>query len=76
MDIIGRWIEERCKLNAESWTDRTQLYNDYEPWSKQEAGFAKSRVTFYRELADRGFQQSKSNGVRGFQGLIVKAMPM
>ena len=76
MDIIGRWIEERCKLSAESWTNRTQLYNDYEPWSKQEAGFAKSRVTFYRELADRGFQQSKSNGVRGFQGLFVTTMPM
>jgi putative DNA primase/helicase len=72
MDLIGQWIEKACERGADKKETTTNLYRDYEAWSKREVGFAISSIAFGRELSGRGFENKKVSGQRGFHGLGLK----
>jgi putative DNA primase/helicase len=74
MDIIGRWIEERCALDPEAEERSMDLYQDYSGWAAVEVGFPLSAIAFGRNLADRGFETVKVLGSRGFRGLKLRGM--
>jgi putative DNA primase/helicase len=70
MDIVGRWIEERCHKDPTAEAKISELHNDYEEWAKEEVGFALSAIAFGRELSGReGLVRKKVEGVRGLCGL-------
>jgi putative DNA primase/helicase len=69
MDIVGRWIEERCATDKGSKVENSKLYADYEGWAQNEIGFAMSAIAFGREMSDRGFKRVKVDGSRGVRGL-------
>ena len=70
MDIIGRWIDERC-VKGPFEAKTADLYTDYEDWTRKEIGFSMSRIAFGRELVDRGFESKKVGGQRGVRGLKI-----
>jgi P4 family phage/plasmid primase-like protien len=72
MDLIGLWIEERCKENPASEMTTAELYQDYDNWAENEVGFKVSVIAFGRELASRpGLTAKKVGGHRGIAGLEV-----
>jgi putative DNA primase/helicase len=76
MDIIGRWIEERCDKVPNAEHTIADLYHDYERWADNEIGFAMSTITFGRDLARReGLERKKVNRVRGIRGLKLLPRP-
>jgi putative DNA primase/helicase len=69
MDIVGLWLEDHCERDPGAVEKSAVLYFDYEKWSKEQVGFAKSAISFGRELVDRGFERTKLKGDRAFRGL-------
>jgi putative DNA primase/helicase len=74
MDLVGQWIEERCRHDAAAFTPKGAAYNDYVAWTRTEQYPTLGSRKFGEELDSRGFARQKSNGVRGYKGLQVKTM--
>jgi putative DNA primase/helicase len=53
MDIIGQWIAARLTTDPESTIKRTELFRDYEVWSKTNVGWHLTSIAFGREFASR-----------------------
>jgi len=75
MDLVGRWLEERCDQNPQGKETSAALYGDYELWAKAEIGFTMTPIAFGRELGDRGFEKITVNRARGFGGLKLRPLP-
>jgi putative DNA primase/helicase len=68
MDIIGRWLDERCVLDLNARVKSTALYADFKEWGKLEMGWEMSATVFGRNLGRR-FKRAKVDRERGFSGL-------
>jgi hypothetical protein len=44
MDLVGRWIDERCIRDVSSSVTTKRLYVDYSEWARREVGFAVSAI--------------------------------
>jgi putative DNA primase/helicase len=74
MDIVGKWIDEKC-VKGPNFEEKTAvLYDNYEQWTKQEIGFSMTRIAFGRELVDRGFESKIVSRQRGVRGLKIGPM--
>jgi putative DNA primase/helicase len=71
MDLIGRWIDERCTRDFFSAVETLTLYDSYKRWAEDNVGFTISVIAFGRDLSDRGFERVLVNRNRGFKGLKV-----
>jgi putative DNA primase/helicase len=74
MDLVGRWLEERCDQDPQGKETSAALYGDYELWAKAEIGFTMTPIAFGRELGDRGFEKITVNRARGFGGLKLRPL--
>jgi putative DNA primase/helicase len=72
MDLVGRWIDERCELDGNAEAITRELYLDYSYWAEDEIGFKLRAIAFGRNLADRGFEPAKVQQQRGFRGLKIR----
>ena len=72
MDIVGRWMEERCERDGQARMKTSELYEDYKLWAEREIGFWVSVVVFGRMLSSRGLQPVSVDRGRGFQGLKLR----
>jgi hypothetical protein len=74
---LARWINEECVTGANQWGYRRQsLGGRWKAWSEANNEWTGTRKSFAQGLKDRGFQSSKSQGVRGYAGFDLKAKPM
>ena len=65
MDLIGRWIDERCTEDDKLAEVTTKLLHiDYSAWARHEIGFPMSAIAFGRALAARGFKPKKKDWER------------
>jgi P4 family phage/plasmid primase-like protien len=69
-DAVRSWLGERCVLEPDEWTPRTDLYQDYRHHTSTDG----SKVLSARELYNRieqvnGIRAGGRNGVRGFSGV-------
>ena len=71
MDIVGRWLEDRCQLDPNKKEKVSVLHADYETWAMNEIGFSMSVIAFGRELASRGFERVKVDNERHIRGLCL-----
>lgn len=72
-DLLGEFIRDRCEPEAESRLPRTELFRQYQDWSKEVGELAMSARRFYSLLLDRdGIKAQKSTGTRLIQGLAVR----
>ena len=64
MDIVGRWIEERCLLDKNAEATSYVLYQDYKAWADAEIGFYKKKIGFGR-LIGKPRGHTKTGSGRG-----------
>ncbi len=73
MDVVGQWLDERCDMDQSTSVATGLAYVDYSLWAQEEVGWTLGKLTFRRNLADRGFSAKKgSGGQRMVQGLRLK----
>jgi putative DNA primase/helicase len=72
MDIIGRWLKERCAEQDDIVTASSVLYDNFAEWSREELGWLLGKSAFGRKLAERGYKRSKIAGDRGWRRLFLK----
>jgi len=76
-DALGRWLDERCvrEPNAKSLT--AELFNDWKLWAEASGEFVGAQRRFSDLLITRGLEKWRNSmGVRGFQGIGLKAPPI
>jgi putative DNA primase/helicase len=73
MDLVGRWLEERCELDAKERVASAALYGDYELWAEGAVGFTMTPIAFGRELGRR-FEPTQVERARGFKGLKLRPL--
>ena len=77
MDVVGRWIEEKCVLDPAAKTATSQLYDNYKNWATSQttdSRFVMAANRFGRDLAGReGIEPTKVDGMRGHAGIRFKS---
>jgi P4 family phage/plasmid primase-like protien len=70
-DAIGRWLQERCVVNANAWASSASLFSDWKLWSEKNGERTGSQKEFSRQLRARGFHLKPTTAARGFTGLAL-----
>ena len=75
-DALGRWIDERCVRIDRARSLTAELFNDWKAWVEAAGEFVGSQRRFSDQLVARGVEKWRNGlGVRGFQGIGLKAEP-
>ncbi|MBR0796109.1 bifunctional DNA primase/polymerase [Bradyrhizobium jicamae] len=73
-DALATWLDERCERLPTAKTARGDLFTSWKIWAelaREPAGTAKS---FVQAVRQRGFEEYKSGGERGFEGIKLRSM--
>jgi putative DNA primase/helicase len=68
-DVLSRWIEDRCELQAAHWTPGAVLFDSWRQWAVTNCEFVGSPKQFSQNLESRGFTPKKTRAARGFLGI-------
>jgi putative DNA primase/helicase len=70
-NVIGRWVEERCRRNPGAETRTHDLFADWRSWCAETGEQAGSEKAFSQALARQGFERGRQagTGLRGFLGI-------
>ena len=75
-DALGRWMDERCVRTERAKSLTAELFNDWKAWAEAAGEFVGSQRRFSDLLLARGIEKWRNGmGVRGFQGIGLKAEP-
>ena len=72
-DSIARWIEECCNTGKHFWGIGTKLWTSWKAWTEANKEWTGSRKSFGQSLKERGYTPAKSQHIRGYQGINLKA---
>lgn len=72
MDVLGEFIEDRCKVDPDAKVVVGDLYEAYEVWCAKNGEDPLPTNLFGRKLTERGIAPMKSNGVRYRVGIDLK----
>ncbi len=64
MDVLGRFIEDRCVLHERATALATPLYQEYLKWCEENGEPEESQNKFGRRLKERGLTQDRETGTR------------
>lgn len=70
-DAIGRWLAEKCTLDASADIEIGTLYAAWKIWAETNGEFSGSLRRLSDDLDKRGFKRFVGNSRRGFQGIIL-----
>jgi putative DNA primase/helicase len=74
MDVVGQWIAERCEVDPNATVPTSLAFNDYFQWAADEVGWQLKKLTFRRNISDRGFPaETGTHGQRMIRGLRLKS---
>ncbi|MCW3061545.1 MAG: phage/plasmid primase, family [Capsulimonas sp.] len=68
-DVIGAFIEDCCYIGPNAVSTAGELYKGYEMWCKDNGEYHKSQRYFGTSLSQRGYENTKTNGVRRWRGV-------
>lgn len=70
-DVLGRWLEETCRQDANATATTKALFAAWKQWAELGGEFVGSEKRFATELGTRGFAKWTEPGTRhhGFQGV-------
>jgi putative DNA primase/helicase len=73
-DVLSEYFKERCKLDRDEWTPRSQLYQSFADWWQETRGRNPfSHTVFNRMLSERtDIRPRKRDGIRGWRGVGVR----
>jgi putative DNA primase/helicase len=72
-DWMGRWLEERCVADSDTWTSSSALFSDWKIWCAQVGEGEGSQRKFAQELETRGFVPNRTRTARGFLGICLRS---
>lgn len=72
LDVVGDFIAMCTDTNAKLSVRNTDLYKCYEQWCGATMNKPFASNTFSRALIERGFVNTKINGMRGKKGIDIK----
>jgi putative DNA primase/helicase len=70
-DILSKFLEDRCELGRNEKISIKNLYDAFKNWCDENADDLLSKKTFGHFLKQRGFKQSKNDGIRFWVGLAI-----
>jgi len=68
-DVISKFIDDCCEQGCDKNISIKNLYDAFKNWCDENADDVLSKKTFGHFLKQRGFKQSKSNGIRSWKGI-------
>lgn len=72
-DLVGEFIEQRCRFNEDAWTSTTKLYQEFSEWWVETRGPRSQPVSmgwFSRMLSERPeLTNVKRARIRGWRGI-------
>ncbi len=75
-DALGRWMDERCVRVGTAKSLTAELFTDWKQWAEAAGEFVGSQKRFADLLLTRGLKKWRNGmGLRGFQGIGLKAPP-
>lgn len=60
MDLVGEYLSERCVLSPDATVANTELWQDFDRWSRERGEKERSQQWLTRALVDRGLRQNPS----------------
>ena len=75
-DVLGRWLEERCRQHRTAFTSTQALFEDFQEWCVDSGEKAGTKIGFARALSGRGIPRAEAGdaNVRGFR-LTLETRP-
>ena len=73
-DRLGRFLDERCRINTADTVQSGALYSAYRQFVEGEGGRAESMQLFARNLENRGFTRERTMSARLWRGLAIEAI--
>ena len=76
-DSVKAFLDDCTKADVDSRIKTTELYTAYKDWAaNEEIDFSFKKKSFYENLAAKGIQKVKINGIDHFKGIkITKEIP-
>lgn len=72
-DTTGRFLKDETLDDADANMPRSQLYDEYQGWCRDEGLPPNSRTAFYRAISERGYATVKDRrGNRSFRGIRLQ----
>jgi putative DNA primase/helicase len=71
-DSFARWIEDECITGKAQWGIGATLWTRWKAWCDGNNEPSGSQKSFAQEMEKRGYTRSKSQHVRGFNGIDLK----
>jgi putative DNA primase/helicase len=68
-DSFARWIEDCCLTGRQHWGIGTRLWDSWRNWAERSNERTGSRKAFAELMKNHGFMPSKSQHVRGYDGI-------
>jgi len=68
-DLIGEFLADKTEADPNAKLNQGTLYEGFQDWCKANGLRQHSKKTFTQRLAERGFGEGRSNGVRYYHGL-------
>lgn len=62
MDVLARFIEDRCVEGADLWVKMADLYPAYQEWCDESGEKAEKKLDFGNRLKERGFEPDRGTG--------------
>jgi putative DNA primase/helicase len=73
MDVVGRFIEDRCVVDAGAWVVTSELFASYLSWALLNGELPPlTQKAMALRLRKKGFEPKKLKGGRGWTGLRVR----
>jgi P4 family phage/plasmid primase-like protien len=72
-DTIAQWIEECCLTEKKQWGIGAHLWQSWKAWAEVNNERPGSRKAFAEAMAAHGYAPTKSQQIRGYAGIRLKA---
>lgn len=70
-DAMSAWIDDCCDRDPNAWTSSNELFASWRVWAEKSGEPFGSTKSFAQNLATRGFEPTRKNHGRGFQGIAI-----
>ncbi len=76
-DLLGEFVDDVCTVSQTNRVEQAELFRQYKAWCHSNGVKARTKKSFTRSLAERGYSEKRSNGKRFYDGLeITYALPV
>lgn len=75
MDIVGRWLEEKCEFAHGAEEEAPTLYTSYRLWAIEGGLKPQSAISFGRRLTERGIGTRRVGGLKYWTGVRRRVAP-